>query len=190
MSLPPLVSIAAVLALAATPAPTPRHKLSGRVVEVVDRDEKGIVGVQVQLYRRDSPLPDPATSHKDGRYEAPFDEGETIETVRYDHPDYLLAIVEDISGRSDHQLTKTLFLNSRAATLTLDDIAEVTCAFERALALDRASDRISQNAKQFRYAESLAALKIGLRRQTQSETRKQLEGRLAAVEAAYVSNRP
>lgn len=114
--------------------PEEKHTISGKVL---DDSDQAIAAVQVQVYRgsRTVGKPDPAVSGKDGTYSVEFMEGDPIDSVRYDHSDWYPAIVEDISGRYDHSLYKTL--HKRGQSLTYFQGQKVLSAFERIYEIDR-----------------------------------------------------
>jgi len=93
------------------------------------------------------------TSGQDGRYEIKFSDGTPLDSVRYDHSDWMPAIVENISGRNSHTIHKTLL--KRGSNFTSPEVEELVCTFERLAELDKGNEQLARNAAEFRYKEAL-----------------------------------
>jgi hypothetical protein len=139
------ILLGTVLAVAAGP-----FSVSGRVL---DKNDAAIQGVSIQAYRDQRALESPTTSAQDGRYEIKFSDGTPLDSVRYDHSDWLPAVVENISGKNSHTIYKTLL--RRGSNLTSSQIEEVVCAFERIADLDKRNEQLAKNASDFHYKEAL-----------------------------------
>jgi len=139
------ILVSAVLAVAAR-----LFSVSGRVL---DKSDAAIQGVSVQAYRDQRALGSPTTSAQDGRYEIKFADGTPLDSVRYDHSDWLPGIVENISGKNSHTIYKTLL--RRGSNLTSSQLEEVVCTFERVAELDKRNEQLGRNASDFHYKEAL-----------------------------------
>lgn len=131
-----------------------KNSISGRVL---NSDGKPIPGVRVQLYRNSRAVgkPDPMLTDSDGKYSIDFDEGEPIDTVRYDQEDYAPATVEGLSGQREHIINKTL---SKAMKMTYFQIHEALCAFETIYELDKRNEAVQRNFEIYKYRQVLSEI--------------------------------
>src|SRR5712692_3600381 len=129
-----------------------KNSISGRVM---DNADKPIPDVRVQVYRNSRVIgkPDPMLTDSEGKYSIDFDEGEPVETVRYDQADYTPATVEGLSGRRDHTIHKTL--NKATKLTSYVQIHDVLCAFETIYELDSRNDMVKQNFERYKYRAAL-----------------------------------
>jgi hypothetical protein len=132
------LSLLAVMALPAPAAAQQRQRqqqreqpccrIEGQVVGP-DGDQYGpVAGLRVALKRGKEPLKNGLTD-KTGRYSIRFKRGDAINVKYGDEDKWEPAVVENISGRNDHRITKVLVLR-HAGRLTRDQAGTVVSALE------------------------------------------------------------
>lgn len=133
-----------------------KHIIQGRVLDGAGV-ATGIVGVQIQILRGDRTIGQDQT--KDGgNYKVSFDDGGSIDTVRYDHSDYFPGVLEDIYGRDDHTLHKTLFRRGQAQTFSYYQTEEILDAFERIQQIDKNNGKMETILDFYKYRAALEEL--------------------------------
>ena len=159
----------------------PQHSISGRVLDPADNP---IQGVRVQAYRSNRSVGRPSTSDKDGKYSIEFTADGTIDTVRYDHSDYYLGAVDDISGRNNHSVYKTLY--KRGQKLTYFQAQEVLSAFERIHEIDRSNKQVGENLDLYKYRAALEEIeRLIAALDAPPELRRELMQKVAAIKQKY-----
>jgi hypothetical protein len=107
--------------------------------EVLDPDNKPIAGVLIRLYRGPEARFDNEEYRTlgDGKYLIRFKGGEVINTVRYEHSDWYVSTISNISGQRSHEINKTLYrIGSRPPDSTA---REILSSLERTYYLDIAN---------------------------------------------------
>jgi len=160
--------------------PPGKNSVSGKVL---DKNDTKIVGVDVEAYRQSLSV-GKSQSDGDGKYSITFDSGSPIETLRYDHVDWLPATVDNVSGSNDERIFKTL--NSRTANLSFSDVQDALSDFDRIQRLDLANNSLRQNFEKFRYRDALAQIQAMIEKQNlPSQTKSELRQRLIAINRTY-----
>lgn len=104
----------------------PKHKISGRVVD--DKTKTGVVRLPIHV-QRDSTIIESATTDDLGRYSISFDDGEPV-TVTYGNMEYGPNAVFNLSGKSDHSITKVVGRLLKNQQLSPTQAAEVSMTLE------------------------------------------------------------
>ena len=139
--------------------------------EVLDINNNPISGAVVKGYRGVQLVSDPVETKKDGKYVIRFSAGEAIDTVTYEHSGYTPGDIEDLSGKRNHTIHKTLHF--QGANLNFFEAQEVLAALERLHEIHRLQEQLEKIRKTYQPVIEKLAVPPELR------------GRLREVRAIY-----
>jgi hypothetical protein len=144
-----LKSVGLIVILAASPClfagSEPACSVDGRVLSANDQTQ-GISGVEITLYR-DSTVINTGHSAGDGSYTISCTPGAEITTVRYDHDDWIVDKIENISGQDRNKIYKTL--QAKSNPFTSSEMREIVATLERLYDLDKANNTIAKHSSNY-----------------------------------------
>lgn len=123
----------------------PTCSVGGRVLKASNQDQ-GIDGVEITLYRDKKEICK-GYSEGDGSYSISCKAGSTIGTVRYDHDDWVVSNVENISGKDNHKIYKTLLAKSKS--FSPSEVQEVVATLERLYELDVENGTVGKHSSTY-----------------------------------------
>ena len=139
--------------------------------EVMKKNDDALPSVLVRAYRESSMVDDDSTDKK-GKYSIEYKKGSPIDTVRYERTGYIPGTVEDLSGITNHTISKILYqVGSKLSTFQAQ---EALSALERIYLLDRAND-VSVDQLQKEYTPVIEKMVVP----------QELDAKLKAVRALY-----
>ncbi|HWP55866.1 MAG TPA: hypothetical protein VN476_17180 [Pyrinomonadaceae bacterium] len=103
---------------------------------VMDRYDRGISGVLVRAYRGNR-LVGVSRTTETGQYSILLDVGEPITTIRYEHSDWIVTTVNEISGARDNLINK--ILTRQGEHLSSEMQKEFVLTIDRLYYIDRAN---------------------------------------------------
>lgn len=154
--------------------------ISGRVV---DPFNKPIAGARVEAYRGSKLLTKPWFTKADGEYVITLEEDGPIDTLRFDHSDFLPGTIDHLAGSGDQRINKVLY--HRGTELSYLQLQETLFAFERIQAIDMGELR-QQNFTSYQYGSSLDQIGSSIDRfQISAEMKEDLRRRITTIRQAY-----
>jgi hypothetical protein len=123
----------------------PTCSVGGRVLKATNQDQ-GIDKVEITLYR-DSHEIGNGQSGGDGSYSISCTPGSVITTVRYDHDDWIVSKVENISGKNSHTIYKTLL--ARSKSFTSSEVQEILATLERLYEIDKQNGTVAKQSSNY-----------------------------------------
>jgi hypothetical protein len=123
----------------------PKCSVGGRVLNAANQDQ-GIDKVEITLYR-DSNEIGHGQSGGDGSYTISCTPGSVITTVRYDHDDWVVSRVENISGKNSHTIHKTLL--ARSKSFTSSEAQEIVVTLERLYEIDKPNGTVAKHSSTY-----------------------------------------